>query len=201
MPPASDLARTAGLVLAGGRSSRFGADKALAHLGDELLLDRALRPLAALAAVGVSAKDGSAVAMHALGCGMQVIADDPNGVDGPLAGVLAGLDWAHGQDLSFLATTPCDAPLLPLDLVSRLLAGRGSAPAAFAMTPQGAHPLCAVWDIRLRASLRAALAEGKHPAVRAYLAQIGATPVRFELTHAFANANTRSDLADLERCL
>ncbi|MFT3728202.1 MAG: molybdenum cofactor guanylyltransferase [Terricaulis sp.] len=198
--PASDLARTAGLVLAGGRSSRFGTDKALAQFQGELLLARACRPLRALSACAVSVKLGSAVAVHASEQGMDLVNDDPLAPAGPLSGILAGFDWAHARGFSFLATVPCDAPLLPLDLAPTLLAGRGQARAAYAETSHGVHPLCAVWKTEIRDVLRPILSRGKHPSVRALLAEIGAAPVWFEAADAFANANTRDVLSELERC-
>lgn len=197
----SDLSRTAGLVLAGGRSSRFGGDKALARFRGELLLDRAGRPLQALRAIAVSAKAESVIAAHAQQHGTPLVADDPALPDGPLTGILAGLDWANALGFSFLATAPCDAPVLPLDLVSMLLTRREGAPAAYAETVQGQHPLCAVWHCNLRTQLNAVLTAGRHPPVRAFLAEIGATAVRFDAPNAFVNANTRDILSDLEQSI
>jgi molybdopterin-guanine dinucleotide biosynthesis protein A len=197
----SDLSRTAGLVLAGGRSLRFGADKALARFCGELLLERARRPLQELPAVAISAKLGSAVAVHAHQRETPLVTDDPAAPDGPLAGVLAGLDWAHALGFSFLASAPCDAPVLPLDLIATLLAGRGEARAAYVQTVRGPHPLCAVWDTALKTHLRSILMRGKHPSVRAFLAEIGAAPARFDADDAFINANTPDILRNLERAL
>lgn len=198
--PSADLSRTAGVVLAGGRSSRFGEDKALAHLRGVALLDHAMRPLASLGAIAVSAKPDSPVAAYAQARGIRVVTDDPEVCEGPLAGILASIAWAEMVEFPVLATVPCDAPLLPDDLVNRLLRSRGGALAAYAETTHGAHPLCAVWDVRIHAPLRRALGDG-HPAVRRFLADIGAVPVSFEMDDAFANANTRDTLSGLERRL
>lgn len=196
---AADLARTAGLVLAGGRSSRFGADKAFALFRGELLLDCAMRPLRDLPALAVSAKRGSAIAVLAKERRMPLVLDDPHGPDGPLAGILAGLHWAHARGFSFLASVPCDAPILPGDLVARLLAGRSGSNAAYAETTQGAHPLCAIWSTHHKEELGSILANRRHPRVRAVLSAVGAAPVWFETADAFANANTRDVLSDLEQ--
>ena len=100
--------------------------------------------------------------------------------------------------LEFLATAPCDAPLLPHDLFARLLRASGDVPAAFAITASGAHPLCTVWRVSLRETLERALTNGVHPSVRSFLAATGARGLRFEDAHAFANANTMDALAALE---
>ena len=115
-----------------------------------------------------------------------------------LAITIVGLAWAQGNKLEFLATAPCDAPLLPHDLFARLLGAIGDAPAAFAITASGAHPLCTVWRVRLRGTLERALTNGVHPSVRSFLAAIGARDLHFEDAHAFANANTLDALAALE---
>lgn len=200
MKPASpNLSSVAGLILAGGRSSRFGADKALARFRGELMVDRAHRPLEGLPAVAISAKRGSPIAAHAGALGMALVTDDEAAPEGPLAGLLAGLSWASAQGFSFLATVPCDTPVLPHDLVPTLLAERRDANAVYAQTSQGSHPLCAIWSVELRTLLRSSLADGRHPAVQAFLAEIGARPAWFESAHAFANANTRDILSDLEQ--
>ena len=194
----SPFEQVGGLLLAGGRSSRFGSDKAFARLKSQLLIDLAARPLACLPVYAISARIDSAAADHAHKQGLAILADDPSLPTGPLAGVLAGLDWARELGLSHLATVPCDAPFLPSDLFTALLCGIGEANAAYARTPKSDHPLCALWRVSLRDPLRAALAQGRHPSVRSLLARVGAVGVGFEDERAFANANTREALASLE---
>ncbi|MBN8605460.1 MAG: molybdenum cofactor guanylyltransferase [Caulobacterales bacterium] len=191
--------RTAGLLLAGGRSSRFGAEKAVAPFGGGLMMDSVLTRFDALAACAVSARAGSAAAAHAQTRSLTVLYDAADAPTGPLAGVAAGLTWAKASNFKALATAPCDAPLLPLDIFPVLLASMGDAPAALAVTDAGEHPLCAVWRVEMAEYIAAEFVDGRHPPVRALLAQYGARRVRFKDAHAFANANTRDALEALER--
>lgn len=192
-------ARTAGLLLAGGRSRRFGAEKALARFRNAPMMDAVIERFQGLAAVAVSARRGAGAERRALMLGLPVLHDAPLTSAGPLAGVCAGLNWAAGLGLSFLATAPCDAPLLPSDMFSRLLEQIGTAPAAFARTNGGEHPLCAVWSVRLLVPLWITIESGEHPSVRALLADIGAEGVSFPDERSFMNANTPDTLSELER--
>lgn len=187
-PPSSP--RIAGLVLAGGRSRRFGAEKAAVLLEDRPLLDwslSALRPACAVLAVNASQASGAAALArtrnHAL------FPDPPGSPDGPLAGVAAGLAWARDQQADWLLTVPCDTPRLPVDLASRLLAAAGDGPGASALSPDGRQPLCALWRPALLASLTQVLATG-HPPVRAFQDGAGMALARFEDAAAFINLNT-----------
>lgn len=183
-----------GLVLAGGRSSRFGSEKAVARLDGRPLLEwtlDVLRPACDRLAVG--AAEGSEAAALAARLGLAVLPDDPAHQAGPLAGVSAGLRWAAGQGGTHLATLPCDTPHVPGELVFRLIAEGGEAFAAWARTSGGDHPLCALWSIDLLAPLESTLARG-HPAVRRFLADVGGVPVDFDDPAAFANINTPGDL-------
>jgi len=187
----------AGLILAGGRSRRFGSEKAVALLGGESLFARAYRNLAAhCPVVAISAASGSQAEGLAKALGAPVLHDPAGAPDGPLAGVMAGLDWAKAIGLELLATLPCDVPLAPADFVARL----GTA-AAVVQTPQGVQPLCALWPVSAAEALRATLADGSHPPVRRMLQEIGATFVDFDDAAAFANVNTPQDLAEVERRL
>jgi len=197
--PLALSSRTAGLLLAGGRSSRFGAEKAVARFGGALMMDAVAQRFAALPRFAVSARPDSAAAARARAMGVDVVIDGAGAPSGPLAGVFAGMLWAHGHNFSFLATAPCDAPLLPRDVFVALLGALGDAPAAFAVTVQGEHPLCAVWRCDLLPSLQRALADGRHPPVRGFLAGLGAVRVPFAEPLAFANANTQDALVALER--
>lgn len=190
-------AETGGVLLAGGRSTRFGSEKAVAKLHDGLLMDVVGARFALLARFAVSARPGSAAERHATAHGIDVLHDAPNHPKGPLAGIAAGLAWASNRGLLFVATAPCDTPLLPLDLFSTLLDRLGDAPAAFAVTTEGPNPLCAVWRADVLSDLLARLAN-HHPSVRSFHAELGSTAVRFDDAKAFANANTRQALAAIE---
>jgi molybdopterin-guanine dinucleotide biosynthesis protein A len=196
-PPILSADQTAlGLVLAGGRSVRFGGEKAAAEFrGKPLLLWAAERLAASCPAVAVNARPGTEA--ERLAGGLVVLHDRPGDPDGPLAGVRAGLEWAAGQGASFLAVSPCDAPLLPEDIFPRLIAAAREHGAAVAETPDGLQPQVAVWPVAALPLLETALSGGAHPPTWRMLREAGAEPVRFDDPGAFANVNTREDLAAL----
>lgn len=188
-----------GVLIAGGRSTRFGSEKAIAAFRGAPLMDRAARIFADLPGFAVSARAGSGAEHYARALGVPVLHDSPGLPNGPLAGLLAALEWAKQQGFAFVATAPCDAPLLPPDLVARLAQRIGEAAAAFAVTADGEHPLCALWRTELAEPIDARLRSGEHPAVRSFLAELGAVRVRFPDPRQFANANTAGALAALEQ--
>ncbi len=191
--------RVGGLLLAGGQSRRFGAEKAVARFGEQLMMDAVAERFDPFADFAISARPGSAAATRAMRLHATILNDDPSLPSGPLAGVLEGLKWAHARNLDFLATAPCDAPLLPTDVFERLLGAIGLARAAFAVTSVGEHPLCAVWQVALQSPLEHSLRGGVHPSVRSFLAAQHAERVWFDDARAFANANTADALLALER--
>jgi len=192
------LPHTGGLLLAGGRSSRFSAEKAVAPFAGRLMMDAVLNRFALLGHCAVSARAGCAAEAHAHASGLPVLHDAPNTPAGPLAGVAAGLAWANTLRLTAIATAPCDTPLLPQNVFPTLLASLGDAPAVYAVTENAEHPLCAVWRVELGDRVAAALSGGQHPPVRRLLADLDARRVHFGDARAFANANTPDALAALE---
>jgi molybdenum cofactor guanylyltransferase len=187
--------RIAGVVLAGGRSVRFGGEKAAALLaGTPLLMWAARRLERSCLAVAVNARPGTEAESLACASGLPVLHDAAGDAAGPLAGVRAALIWAQGLAAHALAVSPCDAPLLPDDLFSRLIEAAGSG-AAMAETSDGRQPLCAVWPVSALAQVSAALAGGAHPPTWRVLESLGAQQVHFESAAAFANLNTREELA------
>jgi molybdenum cofactor guanylyltransferase len=184
----------AGVVIAGGRSVRFGGEKAAALLGDHpLLLWAARRLQRSCAAVAVNARAGTEAESLAKIANLPVLYDLPGDASGPLAGVRVGLRWAEETGAHAIAVSPCDAPLLPDDLFPRLIAAAGSG-AAMAETADGRQPLCAVWPVSALTKVSEALANGAHPPTWQVLENLGAVRVRFENAEAFANVNTRADL-------
>lgn len=190
-----------GVVLAGGRSVRFGGEKAVAPLHGRPLLAWAVDRLRSIcAAVAVNARPDTEAEALALALGLPVLHDAVGDALGPLAGVKAGLMWAEQRGATTLAVSPCDAPLLPDDLYARLLEGAAGG-AAMAETADGRQPLCALWPVAALPAVRAALADGAHPPTWRLLEELGARKVRFERAQAFTNVNTRDDLAACETAL
>lgn len=195
-----------GVILAGGQARRMGGgDKGRLMLGGQSLLARVAERLA---------PQVSGLALNANGdperfadTGLPVLADSVSDFPGPLAGVLAGLDWAAAQGAETIVTAAADTPFLPCDLVPRLLlASEGMAhPLAIAMTPDpergGArHPTFGIWPVSLREDLRAALAGGVRKVVLWTDAHEGRA-ARFPDAAAFFNVNTPDDLVTAEALL
>lgn len=201
---------TLGLLLAGGLARRMGGgDKGLRSVGGVPLLERAAQRLAPHCTAGMVLNANGDPARFAR-FGWPVVADPVEGNPGPLAGILAGLDWAaqHHPDVAWVASTPTDQPFLPRDLVPRLHAARiaGGTPLACAAT-EGAeglqtHPPIALWLVALREDLRAALAAGERKIDR-WTASHGVAVASWPDTpfDPFLNANTEADLADAEAVL
>jgi molybdopterin-guanine dinucleotide biosynthesis protein A len=120
------VTRVFGLILAGGRSSRFGSEKAAALLDGRPLLMHAYAALTPhCATVAVSAAPGSEAERLAAGVDLPVLHDAPGHPRGPLAGVVAGLAWARGEGADLLAIAPCDTPRMGAGAVGRLIGALG----------------------------------------------------------------------------
>jgi molybdenum cofactor guanylyltransferase len=187
--------RVIGVVIAGGRSVRFGGEKAVAKLaGKPLLIWAAERLARSCLAVAINARPDTEAEALARAEGLTVLHDMPGDASGPLAGVKVGLQWAQELGASAVAVSPCDVPLLPDNVFARLIQEAGTG-AAMAETAEGHQPQCAVWPVSALPKLTAALANGAHPPTWLMLESIGAVRVRFSPSEAFANVNTRADLA------
>lgn len=196
----------AGVVLAGGLARRMGGgDKGLRLLGGRPVIDHVIarvKPQVADLAINANG-DAGRFADWRLPVVPDPIADNP----GPLAGVLAGLDWAAGAvpGATHVASFPCDAPFVPLDLVARLaevLVEQG-ADMACARSDGRNHPVVGLWPIALRDALRAALVEEGVRKVDIWTARYRLATANFDATPAdpFFNANKPDDLAAAERLL
>jgi molybdopterin-guanine dinucleotide biosynthesis protein A len=183
----------AAVVLAGGSSSRMGRPKAyLPFLGKPLaavVIER-LRPQAAIVYFNTRGDDPDALS---LGVPLAPDSERWRGA-GPLAGVAAALERAHGEGFAALVTAPCDAPFLPLDLVERLMAA--GAPAV-AVSAGGLEPMFAVWPVGALGVVEAALASGR-ASPRTVLEALFAARVSFPTDSAFANLNTPEEFAAAE---
>jgi molybdopterin-guanine dinucleotide biosynthesis protein A len=189
------------VILAGGLSRRMGGgDKCLLPLGERPVLahviDR-IRPQAGTLALNANG-DPKRFARF----GLPVLADEMEDFAGPLAGILAALDWARREHPSAPAalTVPADTPFLPRDLVIRLAAA--GAP-AIARSQGRVHPVVGLWPLALAAGLRKVLREEGLHKVEDWTARIRPALVDFdeESTDPFFNLNTPEDLARAEALL
>tara|TARA_R110002049_G_scaffold29972_2_gene102042 strand:+ start:127305 stop:127907 length:603 start_codon:yes stop_codon:yes gene_type:complete len=195
-----------GVILAGGQATRMGGgDKGLLPLGQGTLLSSVLDRLDPQ--VAQIALNANGDATRFAGLGLPVLADSIAGFAGPLAGVLAGLDWAAEQGADTIVTAAADTPFFPCDLVPRLLlAADGMAhPLALAATPDAQrgtarHPTFGLWPVALRHDLRAALSGGLRKVVM-WTDRHDGRLAMFPDDDAFFNVNTPEDLARAEAML
>ena len=184
-----------GIVLAGGAARRMGGgDKGLLPLGGSTVMGMAISRLEPqVAALAISANGDPA----RFGAAHAVLPDGEPDRPGPLAGVLAGLDWAAGMGFQRIVTAAADTPFLPLDLAARLREAARGAPIALAATSEDGrivrHPTFGLWPVALRDDLRAAIRGGVRKVV-AWTDRHGAATALFPDPDAFFNVNTPEDL-------
>jgi len=195
---------TLGLVLAGGLARRMGGgDKALITIGGLTILDRVLARLRP-ACTGIILNANGDPARFAR-YGLPVIPDSVPDFAGPLAGILAGLDWAaaHAPEIEWVVSAPGDCPFPPHDLVSRLHEARQKAgtPLACARSGDWRHPVVALWRVALRDDLRHALIDESLHKIEVWTARHGVAIAEWPTTpiDPFFNVNRPEDAAEAER--
>jgi len=189
-----------GLLLAGGLARRFGGgDKCLIELRGKPLLDHVIERAGPQVDRLLLSANGDPDRFR--GYGLEVIADVVEGYAGPLAGILTGLEWVreHAPEAAWVASFPTDAPVLPMDLVARMLAAiaEQGADMACAMSNGRAHPVIALWPVGIATELRAALVDKDVRKIDRFTAGYHIVHVDFSVNDLdpFLNVNTPDDLA------
>jgi molybdopterin-guanine dinucleotide biosynthesis protein A len=197
----------AGLVLAGGASQRMGRRaKALMPLCGRPMIAYvidALRPQAGSCALNVN-EGADAYSQF----GLPLVADRDTTREGPLAGLLAGMEWARANTASarWILSAPCDTPFLPPDLAERLLDAANAAGTTIAIAASNGreHYACGLFSLALADSLAGWFA-GSERRVRMWIASHGAVPVSFapgpDGADPFFNVNRPEDLMTAEAIL
>jgi molybdenum cofactor guanylyltransferase len=197
---------TFGLVLAGGLARRMGGgDKAKIEIGGVTILDRVLATLSAQCLGIVINANGDPERFA--DTGLPVIPDNLPGHPGPLAGILAGLDWLAEQDngVEWLLSVPGDCPFLPDDLVERLHQARrkmgAGVPLACARSGEWRHPVVGLWPLALRDDLRRALTVEGLRKIEVWTARHGVAVADWpdQPVDPFFNVNAPEDAARAER--
>jgi molybdopterin-guanine dinucleotide biosynthesis protein A len=191
-------------VLAGGLARRMGGgDKALIRIGGEAILDRVLAVLRGKCDPIILNANGDPARF--VRYDLPVIADSVPDFAGPLAGILAGLDWAaaHAPGTEWLVSVPGDCPFLPPDLVGRLHAVRAEAgtPLACARSGDWRHPVVGLWRVDLRDDLRHALTVEDLRKIEIWTARQGVAIASWsdQPIDPFFNVNTPDDVATADR--
>lgn len=192
------MTRPGGVILAGGQARRMGGgDKGALVVAGQTLFDRVIDRLGPQ--VGRMALSANGDPARLAEFGLPILRDTLPGYPGPLAGVLAGLEWAAEAGLSHIVTAAADTPFFPADLAARLAraAERAQTPIALAATQEDGrlirHPTFGYWPVSLRVDLRHAL-EGGLRKVVLWTDKHGAASTLFD-DDAFFNINTPEDLS------
>ncbi|MGO9007723.1 MAG: molybdenum cofactor guanylyltransferase MobA [Beijerinckiaceae bacterium] len=195
---------TIGILLAGGRATRMGGgDKSLMRIGGKPLLAHVLERLEPQCSTLILNANGEAGRFAAFG--LPVFADDVPGFAGPLAGILAGLDFiaAHYPETNWAISAATDTPFLPIDLVARLHAARRLAGTALACARSGAfvHSVIALWPVALRRDLRHALVVEDIRKADRFMSRHALAYADWGIEHfdPFFNVNTPGDVVEAER--
>lgn len=195
--------RTIAVLLAGGLARRMGGgDKCMVELAGQTLLTHVIaRMIPQVQKLVINANgDPSRFGEY----GLPVIADTVDGFAGPLAGVLAGLEWIaiHAPDTTHMISVPTDTPFLPTDLATRLADAARSAntPLAVAASAGRTHPVVGLWSVALLDDLRAAVVDEGIRKVDVWTSRHGIAEAEFACVphDPFFNLNTPQDIVEAE---
>jgi molybdopterin-guanine dinucleotide biosynthesis protein A len=200
----TEIPTTPGVLLAGGLARRMGGgDKPMRTIGGETILARVIARLQPQCDGLILNANGDPARFAAFG--LPVIADTVKDFPGPLAGILAALDWSalNRPDVGWVLSAAADCPFLPRDLVRRLHQVRieEGAELAVAASAGQTHPVIGLWSVRLREELRHALVKEDIRKIDRWTARYRLATVTWpaEPLDPFFNANTMDDIAEAER--
>ena len=194
-PTQSDFPSIPCVILAGGKSTRFGSNKAFATLHGkrliDILIERIERQTSGPIAINASAVSGFEK------MGRKILPDRLPGCLGPLAGIHAAMHWAGKGGYKAVITTPVDTPILPARFVEKLVVERAP---AIAMFIGRVHAVHGIWPTSLEEVLAEAVTDGMR-AARDWMAKCDTSLCEFlaeEGQDPFFNINTPQDLRTLE---
>ena len=192
------------VLLAGGLARRMGGgDKPMRRIGGRTILERVIARLRPQCGELILNANGDPARFAEFG--LPVIADTVKDFPGPLAGILAALDWtaAHRPDVPFILSAAADCPFLPRDLVARLDRARAEQDAQLVVASSGgqSHPVIGLWSVALREELRHALVVEDVRKIDRWTARYKLATVSWPTAplDPFFNANSMDDIAEADR--
>ncbi|HET6621969.1 MAG TPA: molybdenum cofactor guanylyltransferase MobA [Dongiaceae bacterium] len=200
----SKIGPIVGVILAGGRAQRMGGgDKGLHRIGGTTILARVIERV--LPQVGALVLNANGDPARFAPFGLPVAPDTVPDFAGPLAGILAGMEWAaaHHPQARHIVSVPADGPFVPRNLVQHLATALENEDAEIAMAASGRqrYPVIGLWPLALRDNLRRALVEENMHKIDAWTARFRLAVADFPATpiDPFFNANTPEQLAEAEQ--
>jgi molybdenum cofactor guanylyltransferase len=200
----TEIPATPGVLLAGGLARRMGGgDKPMRQIGGCTILARVIARLKPQCDGLILNANGDPARFASFG--LPVIPDSVADFPGPLAGILASLDWAAASrpEVSWVLSAAADCPFLPRDLVARLHRARAdeNAQLAVAASDGQSHPVIGLWSVGLREELRHALVVEDVRKIDRWTARYRLATVTWPVDDLdpFFNANTVDDIAAAER--
>ncbi|MGA7484623.1 MAG: molybdenum cofactor guanylyltransferase MobA [Bradyrhizobium sp.] len=200
----TEIPPTPGVLLAGGLARRMGGgDKPMRQIAGRTILDRVIARIQPQCDGLILNANGDPARFASFG--LPVIADTVKDFPGPLAGILAALDWAAANrpGVEFILSAAADCPFLPRDLVARLHCARDEQDAQLAVAASAgqSHPVIGLWSVALREELRHALVVEDMRKIDRWTARYRLATVTWpaEPLDPFFNANTMDDIAAAER--
>ena len=194
---------TLGVILAGGLARRMGGgDKTMRAIAGRPILDHVIERLAPQCASLILNANGDPARFGAWA--LPVVPDDVPDFAGPLAGVLAALDWTalHHPAIEWVVSVAGDCPFLPRDLVARMQTERALMQAELAVAASGdqSHPVVGLWKVSLREALRHALVVEECRKIDRWTARYRLVTTQWPVTPVdpFFNANPPDDVAEAE---
>jgi molybdopterin-guanine dinucleotide biosynthesis protein A len=192
------------VLLAGGLARRMGGgDKPMRTIGGRSILARVIARLKPQCDGLILNANGDPARFAAFG--LPVIPDGVADFPGPLAGILAALDWAAANrpDVELVLSAAADCPFLPRDLVARLygVLREEKAELAVAASDGQSHPVIGLWSVALREQLRHALVVEDIRKIDRWTERYKLATVTWPTTplDPFFNANTMDDIAEADR--
>lgn len=191
------------VILAGGKSRRFGANKAVAKLGDKSLIDYTINKLEPkFAEILVITNNPMQVSKN----NIFFIKDTMAGQLGPLVGILSAMEWVKNNDKNYewIISFPCDTPFFEEEIIDKVINSQKSSDKKLLFLKSGnkRHNIFGLWSIELMEQLRNDINQGARK-VEDWANKIGTEIVEInsESDKSFLNINTKLDLEDAQKKL
>ena len=191
------------VILAGGKSRRFGADKAVAKLGEKSLIDYTINKLEPkFAEILVITNNPMQVSKN----NIFFIKDTMAGQLGPLVGILSAMEWVKNNDKNYewIISFPCDTPFFEKEIIDKVINSQKSSDKKLLFLKSGnkRHNIFGLWSIELMEQLRNDINQGARK-VEDWANKIGTEIVEInsESDKSFLNINTKLDLEDAQKKL